>query len=813
MANVLVWKDDEGYDIHVLRGEAPSKPLDESFVNLDPDGLALAFDSHFKGAPNNPNLGVAVNSITGEVTAAAQPSPPRFPNFNFLVTARQTLVGDKLEALIRIHIHDNIDKIWLTPATLTIHTHSDDCRFTVLALFSDGVVGDITDWPQVTLTSANKNSVDILPDGRLSATPGRSAIEMEIEITATVNLTSSQHNATAKAVTKANWGSLGATAVQFVDGPVRPNPNDLKGVQSIVETRTNVLFISEGFLQSPPPPPSPPRSAKPDFDKAVDILVKTGLPDEVLQPFKLLKDSINYWSLFVPSQDDGISLLGDYTSSIKRRGGAVERPEEPTPGATQWSVENMIHQLGLPVPKDPARSIPDWVTYWNQLYDTQVTAQLVQFNFSDWDLLRSRSPLNERDTAFGFAYGTRARVTGTAVGDPQLRPAPRRTTEASLDDFIKALSFGVAPPGGNPVNIGKVWTQGGKDRGLVCFVCLSDVGPGEAREGYFAAATGFETAVNLISAPKGGTDFLTAALSDPKAPYSPDIYASRVAHECAHALGLGDEYGPGSTAMFTPASADATSFPNLQAKDAITTSSGSQTVFHPDKIKWLLPRAIKVGLMLNAPLPQGNDFQMQLAPGHGTRFAVKDLVLLRQPPVNSDPFAKIRFKVVQVFADAVDVTQMSGPPLDVSQYDTNKMHVFICASDSANPDVELKLVAGPVLNHIGTSAGPLNAPAGNAGAACVPAKNAAPFMTPTNLPTLKFKKKPPPATADVVGIYEGGGHFDCGVVRPAGRCKMRTSDDMIVPFCQVCRYIIVDRVDAMKLAELDSKQYDPYYPI
>jgi hypothetical protein len=40
MANVLVWKDDEGYDIHVLRGEAPSKPLDESFVNLEPSKSA-----------------------------------------------------------------------------------------------------------------------------------------------------------------------------------------------------------------------------------------------------------------------------------------------------------------------------------------------------------------------------------------------------------------------------------------------------------------------------------------------------------------------------------------------------------------------------------------------------------------------------------------------------------------------------------------------------------------------------------------------------------------------------------------------------
>jgi len=85
-------------------------------------------------------------------------------------------------------------------------------------------------------------------------------------------------------------------------------------------------------------------------------------------------------------------------------------------------------------------------------------------------------------------------------------------------------------------------------------------------------------------------------------------------------------------------------------------------------------------------------------------------------------------------------------------------------------------------------------------------------QTPTNLPVppLKFKKSPA-AFADILGLYEGGGHFDCGVFRPAGRCKMRTTESKVIPFCHVCRILITDRVNALKLIDLDG-MYDPFYP-
>jgi hypothetical protein len=82
-----------------------------------------------------------------------------------------------------------------------------------------------------------------------------------------------------------------------------------------------------------------------------------------------------------------------------------------------------------------------------------------------------------------------------------------------------------------------------------------------------------------------------------------------------------------------------------------------------------------------------------------------------------------------------------------------------------------------------------------------------PVMTPTNLPKLS---KSPPTKADIIGVYEGGGYHDCGVFRPAGRCRMRSSL-ATMPFCHVCRYVIVDAVDPTKHGDLD-KLYDKFYP-
>ena len=163
MADPLLWKDGAGYDIHVLRGGPPSAALDSCLV-LDTGSTAQPprFSAHFKGAPSN--FGIDVDAGTGAVRGAGQPGggQPKFPNFNFLITAKQVVGGvSTKETTIRIHIHDTVQKIWLSPASLTIHLGANECRFSVLALFDDNTIGDITDWDQLTYQIQDQSIVGV----------------------------------------------------------------------------------------------------------------------------------------------------------------------------------------------------------------------------------------------------------------------------------------------------------------------------------------------------------------------------------------------------------------------------------------------------------------------------------------------------------------------------------------------------------------------------------------------------------------------------------------------------------------------------
>lgn len=63
----------------------------------------------------------------------------------------------------------------------------------------------------------------------------------------------------------------------------------------------------------------------------------------------------------------------------------------------------------------------------------------------------------------------------------------------------------------------------------------------------------------------------------------------------------------------------------------------------------------------------------------------------------------------------------------------------------------------------------------------------------------------------LVGLYEGGDAGSCRVFRPAGGCKMRnqSAPDGEGEFCFVCKYLIVNRIDAGQHAKLDGEYPRP----
>jgi len=65
--------------------------------------------------------------------------------------------------------------------------------------------------------------------------------------------------------------------------------------------------------------------------------------------------------------------------------------------------------------------------------------------------------------------------------------------------------------------------------------------------------------------------------------------------------------------------------------------------------------------------------------------------------------------------------------------------------------------------------------------------------------------------ARVIGLYAGGFRQGCGIFHPAGQCIMRNANLAKNEFCQVCRFVLVEQIDARAHFWID-REYDPIYP-
>ncbi len=112
--------------------------------------------------------------------------------------------------MARVHVHTSIKDIWLTPSTLTIPKGSNNCRFTVLAEFTDATIGDITEWTQLTYrshvqgTSTPSPDVSVASDGVLISVNANKVADITVTVALPVTLTtpSSLTSAPAQAITK-----------------------------------------------------------------------------------------------------------------------------------------------------------------------------------------------------------------------------------------------------------------------------------------------------------------------------------------------------------------------------------------------------------------------------------------------------------------------------------------------------------------------------------------------------------------------------------------------------------------------------------
>jgi hypothetical protein len=345
--NVLSLRGFEGYDIHVLRG-ATSVPLrsiimlvedngnltraDSATLPADVDRILFRGEFAGLGTPPPPGTqtgnGVSLDLISGAVTATANPPTPRLRSFIVNMTVQLRAGAPALGPIpIRFHIHENVTEIWLTPSTLTLPADASGQRLTVLARFDDDTIGDIT-----RLASAPTAPGLPLESGFTWASSDNVCVRVDRrgQLTGIFGLTSCTSTITAT-LRQQGWPALSATAQVTVIEPWaerRLRQRDLNlvggpGLNAVNEV-PNILLLPDGFLDT--------AEDRADFDRLAALAVHRLSHSSSTTPFDLLSGSINYWSAFVPSREQGTSTLPELVEPPTLFEGAT--PQTATPVTT-----------------------------------------------------------------------------------------------------------------------------------------------------------------------------------------------------------------------------------------------------------------------------------------------------------------------------------------------------------------------------------------------------------------------------------------------------------------------------------------------
>ncbi|HKF00131.1 MAG TPA: hypothetical protein VKG45_14520 [Actinomycetes bacterium] len=842
-----------GRDLHLLPGLA-SPRLDYLLIVEDtegrsfwaagpPEGVTVSFTAAFAGTPAA--HGVAVDAATGEVRVDDGPLPP--PRLrSFVVQAEVTSTfrdthGEEAQqswtARVRVHVHDAIERLWLTPPSLTVREGATNMRFTVLARFADGSFGDLTNWCPSTADNLHagvfvhaRDSADPELAWSASSPDGSAGLEETAdgepvgERTSVLRCTAGGGAGATVTVHRPLPPSTAtqATAEVHCQQPwssgVRVNHLAGAGFAAMADPGVrNVLFLPDGFEAAD----------RATFERCVRRLVARLSHRRRTRPFDLLKDRFNYFQAWVASPQAGISVLDELdrvqegADSPAGDGVPVPLPRPPDPAAAKWSLAELIDQVGLPTPADDPDGSPldaPREAAWQALHGPAVTIGRAQDAYPQWLALNDRALVNERDTAFHTAKSSRPTLTPDR-GEFSIGLHPLRLDDDDLEAFLTALQ----DDHGRPLaEERKVWTRQGKDRDLVVILCrtghkggtnnprVNDEGLGH----YACVALDQEEEHHLVDA-AGGTGFDVRVQPVPS-DLVPLVWLA-AAHELSHSLTLEDEYGgPG---ILTPEGADdLAGGANVQLRSEVDFGSGLDA----EAIAWRWPRIAAAGVLravIERPPAETDPFRLRLEPGHARSFRNGDVVRVRTRPVatavgSSDPLT------VTVDGDDLIATPRMGSRLDTGRYPAGSVVLLPLREPEPEPfelGADLELVARSVRERIGDTRRPLDAASDRP---CVPPQDPLAWRAPT--PPLDFAAaapRPPRWSVWIVGLYEQGGGFGCGVYRPTGICLMRlqlrepavAGFEGAVEFCPVCRYAIVDLVDPTRHPALD-RDYARRYP-
>jgi hypothetical protein len=881
----------EAWDIHLLRGHSTLalrdrlqvldkddnkwKPLGNYLVANDDIEIEfrLVFDvedhaNEFSG------FGVTITKATGEITTLAGVVAHR-PH-NFIVEAVVLNEdGDEIDkTVIRLHLHQSVEKIWLTPKTLTIRrpappaaaaAYDPNTRFsfTVRARFDDGTSGDVTFAPELDLWGPDENLFWLDAESGIQriAIPQNSPIGTPIEVKIKTTSAWGDLEATGHLIVLEPWETETVLPVcEWVDGPHGTLDGSLKPEQV-----PNILFMGCGFPTSG------------FFQQHTNLLVRNLKTDRLLQPYGYLSGSMNFWRLNFPGQTAGVSVRSEVYVLSDENGQLIAKPvppPAPPPTHGEWSLAHLIYMAGLPIPDDlalaknqatqlPVASVEELrnldleqldftnlVDHWQTMMRREPVRNVPKKVVRRWLALANRTFIDEIDTFPSISIGAPpaaelSDATDLAFHDlrggmrecrrvfpritPRLQPSQLPITLGQdVVDIDDALTTAL----GNLWALSLADTAKFDNRAFVTPVCNVAFGreAWSSRSGlrlrlYLEAADLHRFEDAAVKVP--GLPVQQAANADGLALLQPPANARptaenwvTLAHELSHAFGLGDEYVDFAE-DYLGVEADLNEYANLMTTDAIVMTNGNPS---PSSIKWNWHR-IQKACVITQDVEDMFDgkFRVFVAKGDGNQFKIGEGVRLRRRHFRRVIRANPRISIVEFQVDSIHPTNLSD------LHDTDNMTIVlknVAIGIDVAPFVPGSLIYVPVRDPTFPLPFPyynLVSPAAEriiitthgamTGDVCDLVDEAADSGTFVQVPKADPQGKVQPQNRSrLVGIYFGGDRYACGILHPAGQCIMRDASEAASRFCPVCQYVLIDQIDPRQHGRFES-EYAKEFPI
>jgi hypothetical protein len=769
--------------------------------------------------------GVAIDPATGVVTTS-QNSP--ISNFIVNVTVANTrTTGSNPDVLpVRINVHNSITSVRLTPATLTVRKSSPG-RFGVLVDFDDGAAGDVSGDPGLTWQAVSGPIVFDFNAGRdiknkvitRAGTPGPwvwfdstkpASTTGSVSVKLSAVLGGGPTTYPADVAILEGWDKQDIEAEKIL-GP---------GL-AVMDSVTNVLILSDGF------------TSQDEFKKASRDMAEGSFRSEGSLPLRLLKNNFNVFRAWLPSIENGTSMLAEVKLTGSNKGWAVESPSQ-NPLSAVATVNHLLYLVGLPNKRDPVTvtsnkktDLANWEARWKTLFtppaahgdwvawDPGLTADDKLNVFKMWqDCLKRGLPL-ENDTAFGIAKDRRPHADEDTEDDLSWNPTKwiRADIDAMLASsllVIKDPTKAATDPDFQRANTAKQWSakDGGKDFRFVVTLCNAAYGGTHSLATDRRMITTATSASNTYSSARTPPASNIVRISPSPSSLSPTKVSRAQAaflHEFGHGFHIGEEYGGNPS---VPAiGEDVTDAWNTQNETDLGTPLDASKI---EWSKWNRIRAVGIIAGIAAASGGGTDITVGARQGRAFRklkLKAGDLILLRHRPIMKDGPTTPGGRDTVVFAGvSADLTfkTIVGDKLTVEEtvrpadWTAGKDIVFAPVTAGIT---QAMMMHPRIFDLINSKHLPLNRKA----AQC--------DELAANLDIQKLVTLPAGVTLrlgyHVVGLVDQGEGFNCGIFHPTAYCLMRDTQTMRA-YCPVCRYLIVDSVDPLQHPALD-RIYGPAY--